>query len=107
MFYVIEDHNITLYIDNNVKNFLNNFIFKKNGKNADMKGMEKKDLFLLCLNVLKDWKVYTIAILTFSFVGIGNYTINYRKKPIRAKKQKAAPAPKPESAPSAEKPKEE
>lgn len=54
--------------------------------------MDYKQLISLCINVLKDWKVIFIAILSIAFMMIGSYVVKYRRRPPRVKAVKK-PAP--------------
>lgn len=64
----------------------------------------------LCTAVLKDARVIATALLTIFFILLGNYVVDYRKKPPRVKTKRikvaAAPAPAPD-AKTEEKPSDE
>ncbi len=57
--------------------------------------MDIKALTSLTLEVLKDWRVIAIAVLSILVIKLAVYVVKYRKKPPRIKKPKNQPKPEP------------
>ncbi len=60
--------------------------------------LSNSEIFHLALQVLQDWRVIFIAVLTIFFMSLGSYVVKYRKKikPVKQKKTVVAPPPKEE-----------
>ncbi len=71
--------------------------------------MDIKAFTSLILNILKDWRVIAIAVLTIIVIRLAVYVVKYKKRPPRVKKQKpvAAKAEAPKNASNADASKED
>lgn len=67
--------------------------------NAEIECMSFKDFGLLCLNVIKDWRVLTALGVFLIFALLASYVVKYKKRPP---KQKPVRAPKPKPQPKKE-----
>ncbi|MGN0728713.1 hypothetical protein [Treponema sp.] len=67
--------------------------------------MDISALSALCISVLKDIRIIAAAVFTIFFISLGNYVVNYRKRPPKIRRQKAEPKPAETKAPE-EPPKE-
>ncbi|MBQ5399759.1 MAG: hypothetical protein IIU15_00795, partial [Treponema sp.] len=62
------------------------------------------DFMMLCLNVIKDWRVLTALGVFLVFALLATYVVKYKKKPP---KPKTVRAPKPKPQPKKEKSEDE
>lgn len=56
---------------------------------ADICNMTVLSFIRVCLQVLKNPRIIIIALVTIFFIFLGNYVVNYRKRPRKARKRRA------------------
>ncbi len=57
--------------------------------------MDFKSVMDLSLEVMQDWRVIFITIITLFCIVLANYVVKYRKKPVTPRVHRAPKPPKP------------
>lgn len=67
---------------------------------TDIYNMDFSEFIKFFPDVISDWRVIVITVLTIIFICLANYVVRYKKKPPRVVQKKEPP---PKAEPSAEK----